>query len=146
MTTTAYHPIVCELDPWRAASEIKHGEVVEVEVELDPRRQVAHSAIAGHLAGCSGATLDAYRPDLGQWVTWRRRSDHLAGATVGEAIVDLGVIDVVLVGDVEVGLIELPRIDVVFIVEVGRPFGDFRELLGIKPEGMRLPLDRPASR
>jgi site-specific recombinase XerD len=41
-----------------------------VAVELDPRRQVAHRAIAGYLAGYSGATLDAYRLDLRQWVTW----------------------------------------------------------------------------
>lgn len=44
------------------------GELVAVE--LDPRRQVAHRAIAGYLAGYSGATLDAYRLDLRQWVTW----------------------------------------------------------------------------
>ncbi|MEQ9164244.1 MAG: hypothetical protein RLN74_16130, partial [Ilumatobacter fluminis] len=41
-----------------------------VAVDLDPRRQVAHRAIAGYLAGYSGATLDAYRLDLRQWVTW----------------------------------------------------------------------------
>lgn len=41
-----------------------------VAVELDSRRQVAHRAIAGYLAGYSGATLDAYRLDLRQWVTW----------------------------------------------------------------------------
>jgi hypothetical protein len=41
-----------------------------VAVELDPRRQVAHRAVAGYLAGYSGATLDAYRLDLRQWVTW----------------------------------------------------------------------------
>ena len=41
-----------------------------VAVELDPRRQVAHRAIAGYLAGYSGATLDAYRLDLRQWATW----------------------------------------------------------------------------
>jgi hypothetical protein len=39
-------------------------------VELDPRRQLAHRAIAGYLAGYSGATLDAYRLDLRQWATW----------------------------------------------------------------------------
>ena len=44
------------------------GELVAVE--LDPRRQVAHRAIAGYLAGYSGATLDAYRLDLRQWVIW----------------------------------------------------------------------------
>jgi hypothetical protein len=38
------------------------GELVAVE--LDPRRQLAHRAIAGYLAGYSGATLDAYRLDL----------------------------------------------------------------------------------
>jgi hypothetical protein len=32
-----------------------------IAVELDPRRQVAHRAIAGYLAGYSGATPDAYR-------------------------------------------------------------------------------------
>ena len=41
-----------------------------VAVELDPRRQLAHRAIAGYLAGYSGATLDAYRLDLRQWVIW----------------------------------------------------------------------------
>lgn len=41
-----------------------------VAVEFDPLRQVAHRAIAGYLAGYSGATLDAYRLDLRQWVTW----------------------------------------------------------------------------
>lgn len=44
------------------------GELVAVE--LDPRRQLAHRAIAGYRAGYSGATLDAYRLDLRQWVTW----------------------------------------------------------------------------
>jgi integrase/recombinase XerD len=44
------------------------GELVAVE--LDPGRQVAHRAIAGYLAGYSGATLDAYRLDLRQWVIW----------------------------------------------------------------------------
>jgi len=44
------------------------GEMIVVE--LDPRRQLAHRAIAGYLAGYSGATLDAYRLDLRQWVTW----------------------------------------------------------------------------
>ena len=44
------------------------GELVAVE--LDPRREIAHRAIAGYLAGYSGATLDAYRLDLRQWVTW----------------------------------------------------------------------------
>ena len=34
-----------------------------VAVDLDPRREVAHRAIAGYLAGYSGATLDAYRLD-----------------------------------------------------------------------------------
>lgn len=41
-----------------------------VAVDLDPRRQVAHRAIAGYLAGYSGATLSAYRLDLRQWATW----------------------------------------------------------------------------
>ena len=41
-----------------------------IVVDLDPRRQLAHRAIAGYLAGYSGATLDAYRLDLRQWVTW----------------------------------------------------------------------------
>ena len=41
-----------------------------VAVDLDPRRQVAHRAIAGYLAGYSGATLGAYRLDLRQWATW----------------------------------------------------------------------------
>ena len=41
-----------------------------IAVELDPRRQLAHRAIAGYLAGYSGATLDAYRLDLRQWATW----------------------------------------------------------------------------
>jgi hypothetical protein len=40
------------------------GELVAVD--LDPRRQVAHRAIAGYLAGYSGATLDAYQLDLRQ--------------------------------------------------------------------------------
>lgn len=44
------------------------GELVAVE--LDPRRQLAHRAIAGYLAGYSGATLNAYRLDLRQWVIW----------------------------------------------------------------------------
>ena len=44
------------------------GELLAVE--LDPRRQLAHRAIAGYLAGYSGATLDAYRLDLRQWVIW----------------------------------------------------------------------------
>jgi site-specific recombinase XerD len=41
-----------------------------IAVDLDPRRQLAHRAIAGYLAGYSGATLDAYRLDLRQWATW----------------------------------------------------------------------------
>lgn len=41
-----------------------------VAVDLDPRRQLAHRAIAGYLAGYSGATLDAYGLDLRQWATW----------------------------------------------------------------------------
>ena len=41
-----------------------------IVVDLDPRRQLAHRAIAGYLAGYSGATLDAYRLDLRQWVIW----------------------------------------------------------------------------
>ena len=44
------------------------GELVVVD--LDPRRELFHRAIAGYLAGYSGATLDAYRLDLRQWVTW----------------------------------------------------------------------------
>jgi site-specific recombinase XerD len=44
------------------------GELIAVD--LDPRRQLAHRAIAGYLAGYSGATLDAYRLDLRQWATW----------------------------------------------------------------------------
>jgi integrase/recombinase XerD len=41
-----------------------------IVIDLDPRRQLAHRAIAGYLAGYSGATLDAYRLDLRQWATW----------------------------------------------------------------------------
>lgn len=41
-----------------------------VVVDLDPSRQLAHRAIAGYLAGYSGATLDAYRLDLRQWANW----------------------------------------------------------------------------
>ena len=41
-----------------------------IVVDLDPRRQLAHRAIAGYLAGYSGATLVAYRLDLRQWVIW----------------------------------------------------------------------------
>ena len=44
------------------------GELIAVD--LDHRRQLAHRAIAGYLAGYSGATLDAYRLDLRQWATW----------------------------------------------------------------------------
>ena len=44
------------------------GELIAID--LDPRRQLAHRAIAGYLAGYSGATLDAYRLDLRQWATW----------------------------------------------------------------------------
>lgn len=44
------------------------GELIAVD--LDPRRQLTHRAIAGYLAGYSGATLDAYRLDLRQWATW----------------------------------------------------------------------------
>jgi integrase/recombinase XerD len=45
-----------------------------IVIDLDPRRQIAHRAIAGYLAGYSGATLDAYRLDLRQWVTWLDRN------------------------------------------------------------------------
>jgi len=44
------------------------GELIVVD--LDPRRQLAHRAIAGYLAGYSGATLVAYRLDLRRWVIW----------------------------------------------------------------------------
>ena len=44
------------------------GELIAVD--LDPRRQLGHRAIAGYLAGYSGATLVAYRLDLRQWVIW----------------------------------------------------------------------------
>jgi hypothetical protein len=44
------------------------GELIAAD--LDPRRQLAHRAIAGYLAGYSGATLVAYRLDLRQWVIW----------------------------------------------------------------------------
>lgn len=41
-----------------------------VLVDLDPERQQVNRAVAGFLAGYSGATLDAYRLDLRQWITW----------------------------------------------------------------------------
>lgn len=41
-----------------------------ITVDLDTRRELAHRAIAGYLAGYSGATFDAYRLDLRQWMTW----------------------------------------------------------------------------
>ena len=41
-----------------------------VLVDLDPTRQQVNRAIAGFLAGYSGATLEAYRLDLRQWVGW----------------------------------------------------------------------------
>lgn len=41
-----------------------------VLVDLDPTRQQVKRAIAGFLAGYSGATLEAYRLDLRQWVGW----------------------------------------------------------------------------
>jgi integrase/recombinase XerD len=41
-----------------------------IVIDLDPRRQLAHRAIAGYLAGYSGATLGAYQLDLRQWVAW----------------------------------------------------------------------------
>lgn len=41
-----------------------------VAVDLDPRRQIALRAVAGYLAGYSGGTLNSYRLDLRQWVTW----------------------------------------------------------------------------
>ena len=41
-----------------------------VVVEGDPLRQRVNEAIAGFLAGYSGATLEAYRLDLRQWVAW----------------------------------------------------------------------------
>lgn len=44
------------------------GELVVVDV--DPTRQRINQAIAGFLAGYSGATLEAYRLDLRQWVCW----------------------------------------------------------------------------
>ena len=41
-----------------------------VLVDLDPQRQQVNRAVAGFLAGYSGATLEAYRLDLRQWITW----------------------------------------------------------------------------
>ena len=41
-----------------------------VLVDIDPTRQQVNRAIAGFLAGYSGATLEAYRLDLRQWVGW----------------------------------------------------------------------------
>lgn len=41
-----------------------------VLVDVDPIRQQVNRAIAGFLAGYSGATLEAYRLDLRQWVGW----------------------------------------------------------------------------
>ena len=41
-----------------------------VLVDVDPTRQQVNRAIAGFLAGYSGATLEAYRLDLRQWVGW----------------------------------------------------------------------------
>jgi site-specific recombinase XerD len=41
-----------------------------VLVDVDPVRQQVNRAIAGFLAGYSGATLEAYRLDLRQWITW----------------------------------------------------------------------------
>lgn len=41
-----------------------------VLVDVDPIRQPVNRAIAGFLAGYSGTTLEAYRLDLRQWVTW----------------------------------------------------------------------------
>ena len=38
--------------------------------DVDPTRQQVNRAIAGFLAGYSGATLEAYRLDLRQWVGW----------------------------------------------------------------------------
>ena len=39
-------------------------------VDVDPTRQQVNRAIAGFLAGYSGATLEAYQLDLRQWVSW----------------------------------------------------------------------------
>ena len=39
-------------------------------IETDPIRHVVKHAIAGFLAGYSGATLEAYRLDLRGWITW----------------------------------------------------------------------------
>lgn len=39
-----------------------------VLVDVDPYRQQVNRAIAGFLAGYSGATLEAYRLDLRQWI------------------------------------------------------------------------------
>ena len=44
------------------------GELVVVDV--DPTRRRINQAIAGFLAGYSGATLEAYRLDLRPWVCW----------------------------------------------------------------------------
>ena len=40
------------------------------EPTLDPARINLNRALAGFLAGYSGTTLDAYRLDLRQWITW----------------------------------------------------------------------------
>lgn len=41
-----------------------------VLVDLDPQRQQVNRAVAGFQAGYSGATLEAHRLDLRQWITW----------------------------------------------------------------------------
>ena len=44
-------------------------QVVAVE-GIDPIRDQVKRALAGFLAGYSGTTVDAYRLDLRQWITW----------------------------------------------------------------------------
>lgn len=61
MTVTAFAPA----SPFAAPPA--GGLIV---IDLDPGHQLAHRAIAGYLAGYSGATLGAYRLDLRQWVAW----------------------------------------------------------------------------
>ncbi len=44
----------------------------EPEPTIDPATIKLNRALAGFLAGYSGATLDAYRLDLRQWIGWLR--------------------------------------------------------------------------
>ena len=55
------------------------GQLVVLEPD-DPVRHQVNRALAGFLAGYSGTTLEAYRLDLRQWLTWldTRHSDVFA--------------------------------------------------------------------